>query len=241
VKLKDVIRAVQQELPITPRMEAWLGANPNPVYSDRALQFAEQVLSQQVGGSAARAQPFRSSGVGLCVRRRLLSAAGVPEAGTIESKLANIFATGAFLHLKWQLAGLTEGWLAEAEVRVDAPHLYFGGTLDGLVYDGSGFEFKTKDIHIRQVHAYMMLQKIDAFSIVYEDKNTAEWREYRVHRDEKIIREIDRELGLLVESYVERKLPKMLHDCETKEGATYRSCPFKDSCPTFKKWPVVVK
>lgn len=256
MKLKDVIRSVQQELPITARMDNWLHANPNPVYSERALQFAQQVLSQQVGGSSARAQPFRSSGIGLCVRRRLLAAAGVPEAGTIEAKLANIFATGAFLHLKWQMAGLTEGWLAKAEIRVDASHLYFGGTLDGILFDGSGFEFKTinsngfgqvmaygpKDLHVRQVHAYMLLKpEIEAFSVVYEDKNTGEWREFRVHKDPKVLREIDRELAHLVEHYESHKLVPMLHDCETKEGSTYRNCPFRESCPTFKKWPVIVK
>jgi hypothetical protein len=256
MKLKDIIRSVQNELPITMRMDKWLADNPNPKYSDEAVEFSRKVFTQEVGGSRSRRQPFRSSSMGFCSRRRIFSALGVDEASSIDAKLGNIFGTGNFLHLKWQMAGLTEGWLAEAEIPMDMPELRFGGTLDGKLFDGSGFEFKTihsmgysrvmtygpKDLHIIQVHSYMTIDKsIEEFSIVYEDKNTGEWREYRVKKDPKIMKAVDTELGKLNEALDLKKLPKMLHDCETKEGATYRQCPFKDVCPKVKKWPVVLK
>lgn len=236
------------------RMDKWLSDNPNPVYSPEAIEFSRQVFTKEVGGDRARKQPFRSSAMGMCQRRRIFAAAGVPEAKTVDAKLGNIFGTGNFLHLKWQMAGLTEGWLAQAEIPMDLPAMRFGGTLDGKLFDGSGFEFKTihsmgfgnvmthgpKPIHITQVHSYMYIDKsIEAFSIVYEDKNTGEWREFRVDRDQKLIDQVDRELGALIEFYENRKLPKILPDCQTQEGSTYRNCPFKDMCLKQKNWPTV--
>ncbi len=143
MKLKDVIRSVQQNLPITMRMDKWLAENPNPVYSPEAIEFSRQVFTKEVGGQRDNRQPFRASAMGMCARRRIFSALGVAEAREIDAKLGNIFGTGNFLHLKWQMAGLTEGWLARAEMPIDMPHMHFGGTLDGRLYDGSGFEFKT--------------------------------------------------------------------------------------------------
>ncbi len=256
MKLKDVIRSVQQDLPITMRMDKWLSDNPNPVYSDEAIEFSRKVFTKEVGGQRQRRMPIRSSAMGMCQRRRVFSALGVDEAKEIDAKLGNIFGTGNFLHLKWQMAGLTEGWLSEAEIPVELDHMKLGGTLDGRLDNGDGFEFKTihsmgygrimtygpKTDHVLQVHSYMYMDPtITAFSIVYEDKNTGEWREYRVERDEKIIKDVDREVGALNVALDTRKLPKVLNDYETKEGATYRQCPFKDVCLKVKKWPTVVK
>ena len=131
------------ELPITVAHEQWLARSHNADYSQEALEFAGKVLSHEVGGARSRNTRFRSSAVGSCARRQVLKAIGVSEKSTIDGKLANIFQTGNFLHLKWQMAGLTAGWLAEAEVSADAPDLNFGGTLDGILDDGSGFEFKS--------------------------------------------------------------------------------------------------
>lgn len=253
MKLKDIIRSVQQDLPITMRMDSWL-TQPNPTYSQTALEFAQAALSHQVGGNRERKQPFRSSSMGFCQRRRLFTAAGVAEHGSIDSKLGNIFGTGNFLHLKWQMAGLTEGWLAEAEIPLDDPALRLGGTLDGKLFDGSGFEFKTihtsgysqvmtlgpKPLHIRQVHTYMVLDaSIEAFSVVYEDKNSGEWREFRVNKDMAVYREVDTEIYELNMAYEAKKLPPILPMCSTKEGSDYRQCPFRDVCLKQRDWPVV--
>jgi hypothetical protein len=180
---------------------------------------------------------------------------GINQVEQIDAKLANIFHTGNFLHLKWQMAGLTEGWLAQAEVSVDAPHLRFSGTLDGILFDGSGFEFKTinnyghnftwldpKPIHVRQVHAYMVLKpEIERFSVIYENKDNAEWREMRIERDPVVYKSVQRELSNLNEMWDERKLPDPLEECRTKTGSTYRNCPFKDVCLPIKSWPTVMQ
>lgn len=253
MKLSEIIRAVQSDLPITMRHEKWLAHNSDPKYSKEAVAFAQEALS---GTYTYRPRMlFRSSGVGTCARRRMFAAAGVAEERSVEPKLANIFHTGQFLHLKWQMAGLTEGWLKEAEVVADDPALQFGGTLDGILHDGSGFEFKTinsrshnftwkdpKPEHVRQVHAYMYLRRdIERFSIIYENKDTAEWREMRVEKDPRLIKDIDREVGLLQQSYEERKLPPVLDECKGKAGTKYRQCPFREICLQQKRWPTVVE
>lgn len=252
MKLSEVIRAVQTDLPITMRHERWLAKNANPHYTAESAAFAAQALSGKWTNRPRML--FRSSATGMCARRRIYSAIGIAEADTSDSKMANIFHTGNFLHLKWQLAGLTEGWLKEAEVIADNPAIRFGGTLDGLIVDGSGFEFKTinsrahtftwkdpKEIHVRQVHAYMYLRPdIERFSIIYENKDTAEWREMRVEKDEKIIHSIDREVHELNQAFEDRKLPPVLPDCAKQIGTQYRQCPFSDICIGMKRWPAVM-
>lgn len=249
--LKELIKAAQAELPITVRYDRWISDNPNPVWSEEALKLASDVFTGKVGGHRKRKTLFRSSGAGMCQRRRMFSAMGVPEQKAIDSKLGNIFLTGNALHLKWQMAGLTSGWLSAAEVPIEREDLNFGGTLDGMLYDGTGFELKSindrgfrsvmddgpKDLHLRQTHSYMLLDpEIPAFSVVYENKNDGEWKEFRVRRDDVMYSEIETEVKLLNEMYKSETLPKVLNKCDTREGAEYRNCPFKDMCLKTKRW-----
>lgn len=250
--LKDLIKAVKNDLPITVPYDRWISDNPNPVWSASALQLAQDVYTGKVGGHRKRKTLFRSSGAGTCPRRRMFSAIGVPEKLTIDGKLGNIFLTGNALHLKWQMAGLTAGWLAEAEVPKDREDLNFGGTLDGVLSDGSGFELKSindrgyrdvmdngpKPLHLRQTHSYMLLDPaIDMFSVVYENKNDGEWKEFRIRRDEELYLAIEDEIRELNALYQARQLPPVLNSCSTREGAEYRNCPFKDMCLETKRWP----
>ena len=244
MKIKEMIRGADK--PITPRHEKWLASNPNPVYSKKALEFAQTVLSGQVGSNRDRDTRFRSSGQGQCERKQLFAAKKFPGNNSIDSDLANIFANGNFLHLKWQMAGLTEGWLATAEFPVDSKTHSFGGTLDGIVFDGSLFEFKSintrgfanvceygpKKDHIRQAHGYMWLANLSAVSFVYEDKGAASdaWREFRVERDEKIVAEVVESIERMETHLKEDTMPEPLKDCLDRTGYVYRHCPFRDIC-----------
>lgn len=252
MSLKFTIRAVQQELPISSRHETWLADNPNPVYSQSALEFAQAALSGQAGGNRkGRKRLFRASAAGTCHRQQIFKILGVPGRDEIDGKLANIFANGNFLHLKWQMQGLTEGWLTQAEVPIEREDLNAGGTMDGILWNGAGFEAKTinsrgyasvmsygpKDAHIFQVDHYMHLTDITSFSIVYDNKDTGEWREFRVDKDPKRDEEVGNTLSTL-NGYLETKtLPVILPDCKAKEGMTYRGCAFRDICLKTKEWP----
>lgn len=249
--LRDLIRATQQDLPITVRHERWLAANSNATYSQAALEFAAKALAHDVGGARKRNRTFRASGLSSCERKRILQYLRVPEREQVESKTANIFHTGNFVHLKWQMAGLTEGWLVEAEVPHDSEELNFGSTFDGILYDGSGCEIKSinsrgysnvmtygpKPEHIMQVHGYMLLRPdIDKFSILYENKDNQEWREFRVQRSEAIIATVTEEIARLNGYLRDQELPPMLGPCVEKTGYTYRGCAFRDNCPLMQKW-----
>lgn len=249
--LRQLLRAAKQDLPITVRHERWLAAN-DADYTEDALAFAQRALAREVGGGRNRRRLFRASGMGGCLRQRLFTYLGVEGQRDITSGLANIFNTGHFLHLKWQMAGLTEGWLAKAEVPVENEELLLGGTMDGVLYDGSGFEFKTinsygfkgvtangpKAEHILQTHAYMLMNDMDAFSVVYENKDTGDWREYRVRREETAMAKVREEIDALHGSLERKELPVILDGCASKSTSQYRNCPFRGSCLQTKEWPV---
>jgi hypothetical protein len=233
------------------RHETWLTQNSNPKWSKEALDFAAGQLEGSTGSQRLRRKMFRASAAHDCSRKQIFNILGTERKEEIESKLAGIFQTGNFLHLKWQMCGLTEGWLVKAEVPVDRPELNAGGTMDGVLYTGGGFEFKTindrgwnrvnsfgpLDSHIAQVHNYMYLGDIDHFSIVYENKNTGEWREFLVPADEKKIKEAKEGFEILNDFLSTETLPPVLPDCKAQEGSTYRNCPYRDICLKVKGWP----
>ncbi len=242
MNLKEMIRGA--DLPITMRHERWLETNATPQYSPEALEFAKKVLAHEVGGNRDRKSLFRASGLGSCQRRQLFAANDVAGITDISSDLANIFATGNFLHLKWQMAGLTEGWLKQAEIPIESKEYSFGGTLDGILYDNSLFEFKSinnrgfggvqqygpKKDHILQAHGYMWLAGLDHVSFVYENKDNGEWREFRMERDESIIEDIIGMVGNMERWRAEGVYPEPLNKCLDREGYTYRQCPYRETC-----------
>ena len=243
-KLKNELLANKESLVLSKRHEEWLEKNHNPSWSDEALEFAQSVLSGDAGGNRKRKTDFRASGISSCSRQLLYQASAAKGKEEINARLSNIFATGNFLHLKWQMIGLTEGWLKSAEIPFESEEYSFGGTLDGIIFDDSLFEFKSinsygysnvvkfgpKKDHIDQANAYMWLADLKAVSFVYENKDTGDWKEFRLSRDPKIISEIKEKLEYLEEMHKEDKKPKPLKKCIEKEGQTYRFCKFREIC-----------
>lgn len=249
--LKDTIKAVKQDLPITMRHETWVTENPDPVYSQKALDFAAKQLAGKSGSQRLRKRMFRASSAGTCHRKQVFGYLGMPGRKEVDSKLANIFSTGNMMHLKWQLAGLSEGWLTDAEVPVDRDDLRAGGTMDGVTYTGGGFEFKSinsrgyngvhlygpKDLHLYQTDHYMYLGDLESFSIIYENKDTGDWREFLHHRDEDRMERVAASLETLGAHVDNKKLPPVLAECKSGTGTTFRQCQFKDICLKTKGWP----
>jgi hypothetical protein len=183
--------------------------------------------------------------MGECPRRILFEYAGAPQlAKDIDSQEMADHGTAA--HLKWQIEGLTVGYMTQAEVWVEDPELMVGGSIDAKLIDASNFELKTvhpfvynkivldnrtpKWEHLLQVGTYFMLDGADWCSVVYEDRGSGQFHEFRVQRDAKIEKEIIRRLNSY-KRYVERdELPPQLPDCELKIGAAFRRCPFRRIC-----------
>ena len=241
-------------LPITMRHERFLSQG-DPVFSPEALQFAQDVLSGQVGGNRKRERLWRASGAGRCLRERMFARIGVPEARGTNSQLQNIFNNGNFAHLRWQMAGLTEGWLIGVEIPADHHEMGVGSTLDGMIWDESILEFKSindrgfrmvcdygaKHPHKMQLHYMFLTTGRTAGSIVYENKNSQDWREERVLLDPEIMADVHRELDALKAGWENKSLPPMKPNCETREGAEYRNCAFRDLCPLMTTWNKAVK
>lgn len=249
MKFNDLINAVQADLPISRRHEEWL--EHDSIYTPQALKFAQDVLSHDVGGSRRRSTSFRGSSLHECQRKLILRTTKVSRSKReISTKLRNIFNTGHFLHLKWQMAGLSAGWLEKAEIPYQDLRLDFGGTLDGILWDGSLFEFKSindygyksvlsygpKTEHLLQATSYMHLAHLSHCSFVYENKNTGEWKEFRVAKDEKIVTEILDNLQHLNELKMYKRLPEPLEKCIDKEGP-YTQCEFNKVCLQLREWP----
>lgn len=253
--LRDLMRAVQLDLPVTVRMERWLIDNADPTYSEEAIQFSDDVLRGKVGGNRKNRTPaFRASGFGKCLRSRVFARIGtVGISEQLSSAQSNTYASGNVFHRKWQMAGLTEGWLTEAEVPLHSVEHDLGGTADGVIYDGSLFEYKTINDrgykwvaakkspswdHLRQVAAYKLLRpELTAASVIYENKNTGEWREYRVYFTDEVMEPMLDELAQLHQAMANRELPPILEGCLEQKGEVYRRCPFRESCLKTKIWP----
>lgn len=213
--------------------------------NQKAMAHVIRVLLNQY--KRQRSGRFSPSGMGGCSRRMLFGYAGAPQLPA-DSGSTEIFEHGTLVGLRWQIEGLTMGWMQEAEFWVEDPDLLVGGSLDGKNADDSVFEMKSaapsvfnkvvaeqrapKFEHLMQTTTYMMLLGADFASIVYEDRAYGNFHEFRVERDAKVEREVIRRLRSYKAYAEEDELPDMLLDCEMRVGKTYKWCPYRKICPT---------
>ena len=219
--------------------------------SQKALLFAVKAL---LGGfKHERPGRFSPSAIGNpfvpCSRAVLFGYAGAPQLPP-DIEAAEMMDHGTIGHLKWQIEGLTAGYLKECEVWAYDPDLLCGGSIDGILYDDSIFELKTagtfaynrvvtrdqeaKYETLIQLAIYMLLMDVDWGSVVMEDRSSGSFHEFRQARDAKIEAEVLRRLKSL-KSYVEfDDLPAMLDMCEQHMGQTYKMCGYRKICPLMK-------
>ena len=193
---------------------------------------------------------FSPSSMGGCARAIVFGYAGAPQEVS-DPELDEMASHGTFGHLRWQVEGLTMGYMTAAEVWVEDKDLLIGGSMDGELHDSSIFELKTKapGPYTRitadaqdppfpvqmQVHTYFLLSGADWASVVYENRAYGSFYEFRVARDAKIEREVIRRLNAYRRHVEDNVLPPMLGDCEYKIGTTYHGCPYRKICPTMSK------
>lgn len=244
--LKELVRSAEagDNLMVTGPHSEWLERleveqRPSP----KAMAFAIRALLGDY--KHERAGRFSPSSMGECARRLVFGYAGAPQ---LPPDIDNqeMMDHGTAAHLKWQIEGLTMGYMTEAEVWVDDPDLLVGGSMDAKLHDDSVFELKTaggfvynkivldqrapKWENLMQANTYFMLDGADWGSVVYEDRSSGQFHEFRVTRDSKIEKEIIRRLRSY-KSYVEAdELPPVLPDCEVRVGTVYRRCPFRKIC-----------
>jgi hypothetical protein len=246
-QLKDMKRG----LLVSPLHEAYL-SRPfagNVLLDDKIAEFVKQQLMQP---QRDRRLTWSASGLGSCERMRVLSWVGTaPAKDRFTSDTNNYFIHGTWTHLKWQSMGFDAGWLAEAEVSCSIPLMELTGTIDGILTTGEGWELKSinsrgfrmiasdgpLEKHLLQIHAYMIATGIRTWSLVYEDKDTQQWREYVIPYDEGMGQEVMNELARLNAALATKTLPPVLPACQRKEGSAFKQCPHKDVCLDIKRWP----
>jgi len=148
------------------------------------------------------------------------------------------------------MEGLTEGWLAEAEVPVKSDAYHLMGTMDGVNYDGSILELKSINAngfsrvasfgplhpHLFQMATYMLCSARDKGVFLYENKDTQEYTEIVVDPDDLPMTEVLIKAEKMWESTQRKVLSEPLSDCMDRKGWKYNSCPFRDRCLFVYDW-----
>lgn len=214
------------------------------LYTDEALAFIEQALRKQF--KRPRDHRFSASSMGECERRILFGYAGAPQLPVPPDTL-DLMGLGEWGHLRWQAEGLSMGYMSQGEVWLHDKGLRIGGSADAILSDNSVFELKTvrsqkyakitRDLepvyaHRLQAEAYMMMGGYWAVSLVYEDRDSGAFHEFRFARDDAVERDLLERLAKLNRFVDLDALPEMLYDCEAKVGFTYKACPYRKHCPT---------
>lgn len=242
--LKQMLQSAQtgQQLYVTPAHVRWMERPESERVPTEAV-FA--IMKDVILGERQhpRSERYSPSSLGMCNRRVLYGYHGAQQDPTPVDSLDLMF-IGTTMHRQWQWEGLTAGYMRDVEVwTTDEARL--GGSMDAVLDDGSIFELKTmrsqvysrlasepapKFEHLLQIEAYMRCSGRTQASVLYQDRDSGQTREYRVlsspyHSDklDELLERLDYHVDIDV-------LPQMLNDCQTKTGWVYKSCPYATTC-----------
>lgn len=248
--LKSLFEAAEagDRLVVTGPHYEWLERLEHEQFPSQAALFhvARTLLRQFKRPRVGRISP---SAMGMCDRRVIFGYAGAPQLAP-DTGLSEIFDHGTESHVRWQIEGITMGWMKAGEVWHEDPDLLIGGSTDGVLYDDSLFELKSgapsvfnkvvrdlrepKRENLMQVDTYFLMMGTDWASVVYEDRAYGNFHEFRIARDakrERVVLKLLRKYKAHIEA---DELPQMLAPCEEKMGTTYKQCPYRKICPLMK-------
>jgi hypothetical protein len=216
------------------------------IYSDEALEFVVKAL--RGGFKHPRPGRFSASAIGGCERRMIFGFQGVPELPE-DLDSPDLMGLGTWGHLRWQAEGITTGWIKEPEVWTLDRTMRVGGSIDALIFDDSVFELKTihpfKYTKVTQVenepllpHAlqttvYELLEGVQFGSIVYEDRSSGNFYEFRHELNEGHAATVMSILARVNDHVESGTLPPMRvasEPCLSKAGP-FKNCPFREHCP----------
>lgn len=248
MRFGELLKHNRPSLVVSPKHEAWLLENDSPVYTPEALAFAARELAIQAT-PVDRRNTISASSLGSCARQQMFTFMGMPQLAPTAQNAAQL-QNGVFLHLRWQMAGLTAGWLKAAEIPIPANPLRLRGTQDGISDQDTLVEFKSisphgysavakfgiKDDHRFQVGTYMTATGMERASLIYENKGNQEYVEYMVEMDADLTREVKERAEKVWDHADTKTLPEPLEKCIDKEGWEYRFCPYRNHCLRLKSW-----
>lgn len=249
MKFSETLKMTDETLVVSRRHDAWLLANDHPRYSPLAVSFATKQFQST---DRVRRGTVSASSLGDCPRYQQFVFLGMPKLPPDPQSVLRMH-NGSMMHLRWQMAGLTEGWLTDAEVPVHHPELKLRGTMDGLLYDGSILELKSinshgfsaikifgpKHEHLFQMATYMLCTQRKRGVFIYENKDNQEYREVVVNDTDLPIGDAAEKADALWGAIQQEALYEPLGKCIDQEGWVYRYCPFRDRCLSIKSWEEV--
>lgn len=243
---------------VTPRYEQYLATHPNILVDETVADFIKDELTTP---QRNRRLTFSASARGACPREQVFQFTSIKPVPKLNTDLYAIFHQGTFMHLKWQALLLDAGILDEPEITCRVDEYNMTGTVDGMgtipsaqqtVFGADIFGWELKSInsrgfqwvldkgpnqhHMLQIHAYMLATGWTVWSLIYENKDTQQWKEFTVHRDEEIVDQVRSELRYLNEHVENKELPPILDECKKKQGA-YKKCAFAHACLEQDEWP----
>ena len=246
MRFAETIKHTESNLVVSKRHERWLLENDRPVYNQRAMEFA---YAQLAGVDRVRKGTLSASSLGECERYQQFVYLGFPKL-PMDAKNAAKVQNGAFMHLRWQMEGLTEGWLRHAEVPVKSDAYHLMGTMDGVLYNGAILELKSINSngfsrvltfgplipHLYQMATYMLCSGEDQGVFIYENKDTQEYTEIVVGPDDLPMTEMVNKAEAMWQSVQIEQLSEPLNDCMDQKGWKYQSCPYRDRCLSVYEW-----
>ena len=251
MRFSETIKLTQDELVVSRRHDAWVTRNDaHPVYSQRALDFAAFQLESK---DRVRVGTVSASALGECGRAQQFTFLGKDKLPFDEKNAAKV-QNGSFMHLRWQMEGLSEGWLDDAEVKVGENPYRLSGTLDGVLYEDSVLELKSINMngfsrvqtfgplyeHLYQMATYMLATKREKGVFIYECKDNQEYKEIVVGPDAVPMLEASLKAESLWGAIEGQKLMEPLNDCLDQKGWRYHSCPYRGDCLRIHRWEEVV-
>jgi hypothetical protein len=244
---------------VSPLYAQWMErSEADQSFSPAALKRGFEVLSNQ--HKVKRTERFSASGLGQCPRRQIFNFVGMPQEQPSMDGL-NIMKSGTSAHFWIMMEGITAGWLAEGEVFYRDDHYQLGGTLDGLLFDGSIWEYKSvagsvysrvttnkhkqfadvtdKEIgpkfeHKLQLAGYEYLTGVSLKSLFYQHRDFGSFYEYRLGHDAADTKHLIDLLERLNGHLADNTLPPMYDTCESRTGYVYNECPYRSTCPSKK-------
>ena len=246
MSLTDLANKRGLSKPVTTWVEEWRASKGS--ITPEAIHKVTEVMKADFssGRRSSGAGRLRPSMIGNpCPRAQVLSYLGLPSKDPVEIYVQMADA-GSWLHYKWQAEGLSAGWLTDVEVQVEIPEWNLRGSVDGIMKDGTIFEAKTignekfwgrrggkgvmdwegpKPEHVRQVDAYMFATGAKAASIVYINRDSNAFREFRVEWDQARFLELSDFVDSMLNHIEAKQLPVIQPGClRVMNGDVVQNC-----------------
>ena len=164
-----------------------IAENGKPRYSAEAIQF---IVNQLKVTESTRKGRWSPSGLGGCMRKQQFGFLGAGSFTVPSLSSQQLFELGNWLHMQWQAAGLTEGWLVAAEQRVDMMPNRIWGHVDGITHRDHVFDLKTvgaytwgevidkgvEGMHhiLAQMHAYLTITGRTEARVVFYHRDSGD-------------------------------------------------------------------